>query len=90
MPINVIFALNWQIILFVYGLGFFILGFAIFLQVQQSSRLELARGLWNHSRAERMGRSVYPNPGKIFTDKYHTHAAGDSAFSFSDFLCGAV
>ena len=45
MPINVIFALNREIILFVYGLGFFILGFAIFLQVQRSSRLELARSL---------------------------------------------
>jgi signal transduction histidine kinase len=42
---NVIFALNQEIILFVYGLGFFILGFAIFLQVQRSSRLELARSL---------------------------------------------
>jgi signal transduction histidine kinase len=39
------FALNREIILFVYGLGFFILGFAIILQVQQSSRLELARSL---------------------------------------------
>lgn len=39
------FALNRQIILFIYGLGFFILGFAIILQVQQSSRLELARSL---------------------------------------------
>lgn len=39
------FALNRQIILFGYGLGFFILGFAILLQVQQSSRLELARSL---------------------------------------------
>jgi len=39
------FDLNYQIILFVYGLGFFILGFAILLQVQQSSRLELARSL---------------------------------------------
>lgn len=39
------FALNKEIILFVYGLGFFILGFAIILQVQQSSRLELARSL---------------------------------------------
>jgi signal transduction histidine kinase len=45
MPINVVFALNKEIILFVYGLGFFILGFAIFLQVQRSSRLELARSL---------------------------------------------
>jgi signal transduction histidine kinase len=41
------FALNTEIILFVYGLGFFILGFAIILQVQQTqaSRLELARSL---------------------------------------------
>jgi signal transduction histidine kinase len=39
------FALNREIILFIYGLGFFILGFAIILQVQQSSRLELARSL---------------------------------------------
>jgi signal transduction histidine kinase len=39
------FALNREIILFVYGLGFFILGFAIILQVQRSSRLELARSL---------------------------------------------
>jgi signal transduction histidine kinase len=39
------FDLNRQIILFVYGLGFFILGFAIILQAQQSSRLELARSL---------------------------------------------
>jgi len=39
------FTLNKAIILFVYGLGFFILGFAIILQVQQSSRLELARSL---------------------------------------------
>jgi signal transduction histidine kinase len=39
------FTLNHQLILFVYGLGFFILGFAILLQVQQSSRLELARSL---------------------------------------------
>ena len=39
------FVLNYQLILFVYGLGFFILGFAILLQAQQSSRLELARSL---------------------------------------------
>jgi len=39
------FALNHEIILFIYGLGFFILGFAIILQTQQSSRLELARSL---------------------------------------------
>jgi signal transduction histidine kinase len=39
------FSLNKEIILFVYGLGFFILGFAIVLQSQKSSRLELARSL---------------------------------------------
>ncbi len=39
------FFLNREIILFVYGLGFFILGFAIILQLQKSSRLELARSL---------------------------------------------
>ena len=39
------FRLNRELILFVYGLGFFILGFAIILQVQQSSQLELARSL---------------------------------------------
>ncbi|HLO31389.1 MAG TPA: ATP-binding protein [Anaerolineales bacterium] len=39
------FALNRDIIFFVYGLGFFILGFAIILQAQRSSRLELARSL---------------------------------------------
>jgi len=39
------FRVNRDLILFVYGLGFFILGFAILLQVQQSSRLELARSL---------------------------------------------
>jgi len=39
------FAINRELILFIYGLGFFILGFAIILQVQQSSRLELARSL---------------------------------------------
>src|SRR5215216_1082196 len=42
---DVFFAHNKEIFLFVYGLGFFILGFAIILQVQQSSRLELARSL---------------------------------------------
>jgi signal transduction histidine kinase len=45
ISIHDFFILNYQIILFVYGLGFFILGFAILLQVQQSSRLELARSL---------------------------------------------
>jgi signal transduction histidine kinase len=39
------FAFNREIILFIYGLGFFILGFAIILQVRRSSRLELARSL---------------------------------------------
>jgi signal transduction histidine kinase len=45
ITIHDFFDLNREIILFVYGLGFFILGFAILLQVQQSSRLELARSL---------------------------------------------
>lgn len=45
MPSYEFFALNRDIILFIYGLGFFILGFAILLQVQQSSQLELARSL---------------------------------------------
>jgi signal transduction histidine kinase len=40
------FYLNRQLILFIYGLGFFILGFAILLQAQRSSRLELARSLF--------------------------------------------
>ncbi|HEY3311473.1 MAG TPA: ATP-binding protein [Anaerolineales bacterium] len=39
------FKLNREIILFVYGLVFFILGFAIILQARQSSRLDLARSL---------------------------------------------
>ncbi len=39
------FSLNREIILFIYGLGFFLLGFAIILQSQKSSRLELARSL---------------------------------------------
>src|SRR5215213_5012105 len=43
--LSVFFTHNKEILLFVYGLGFFILGFAIILQVQQSSRLELARSL---------------------------------------------
>jgi len=45
ISISDFFALNRQLILFVYGLGFFILGFSIILQVQQSSRPELARSL---------------------------------------------
>lgn len=40
-----IFDLNKEIILFIYGLIFFILGFAIILQTRQSSRLDLARSL---------------------------------------------
>ena len=43
--LSVFFAHNREIFLFVYGLGFFILGLAIILQVQKSSRLELARSL---------------------------------------------
>src|ERR1041385_9411826 len=43
--LEVFFAHNKQIFLFVYGLGFFILGFAIILQSRRSSRLELARSL---------------------------------------------
>lgn len=39
------FNLNRDIILFSYGLVFFILGFAIILQARQSSRLDLARSL---------------------------------------------
>lgn len=39
------FEINSEIILFVYGLVFFILGFAIILQTRQSSRLDLARSL---------------------------------------------
>ena len=39
------FLLNREIILFIYGLVFFILGFAIILQTRQSSRLDLARNL---------------------------------------------
>src|ERR1044071_4562744 len=43
--LEVFFAHNKQIFLFVYGFGFFILGFAIILQGQRSSRLEVARSL---------------------------------------------
>lgn len=39
------FELNREIILFVYGLVFFLLGFAIILQTRKSSRLDLARNL---------------------------------------------
>ena len=39
------FDLNREIILFVYGMGFFILGFAILLQTRKSSRLDFARSL---------------------------------------------
>jgi signal transduction histidine kinase len=41
----VFFEHNKEILLFIYGLGFFVLGLAIVLQVQQSSRLDLARSL---------------------------------------------
>lgn len=39
------FLLNRSIIYFVYGLVFFVLGFAIILQTRQNSRLDLARSL---------------------------------------------
>jgi signal transduction histidine kinase len=39
------FELNREVILFVYGLVFFLLGFAIILQTRRSSRLDLARNL---------------------------------------------
>jgi signal transduction histidine kinase len=45
MHLDAFFAHNSEVILFIYGLGFFVLGLAIILQVQQSSRLELARSL---------------------------------------------
>jgi len=45
ISLNEFFTLNRDIIFFIYGLGFFILGFAIILQSQTSSRLELARSL---------------------------------------------
>jgi signal transduction histidine kinase len=43
--VRTIFALNREIILFVYGLVFFVLGLAIALQTRGSSRLDLARSL---------------------------------------------
>ena len=39
------FILNREIIYFVYGLAFFLLGFAIALQSRRYSRLDLARSL---------------------------------------------
>ncbi len=45
ITITEFFELNREIIFFVYGLVFFILGFAIILQTRQSSRLDLARNL---------------------------------------------
>jgi hypothetical protein len=39
------FLINRSLIYFVYGLVFFILGFAIILQTRQSSRLDFARSL---------------------------------------------
>lgn len=45
LALSEFFEINNSIILFVYGLVFFILGFAILLQTRQSSRLEMARHL---------------------------------------------
>jgi signal transduction histidine kinase len=45
ISLTAFFDINREIILFIYGLGFFILGFAIILQARQSSRLDLARSL---------------------------------------------
>ncbi len=45
ITISEFFKLNREIILFVYGLVFFLLGFAIILQTRRSSRLDLARSL---------------------------------------------
>lgn len=45
ISVSEFFELNYQLILFVYGLVFFVLGFAIILQTRQSSRLELSRSL---------------------------------------------
>ena len=42
---NNFFVVNRQVILFVYGLSFFVLGLAIALQSRQHSRLDLARSL---------------------------------------------
>ncbi len=39
------FEINHDIILFIYGLVFFVLGLAIIIRTHQSSRLELARSL---------------------------------------------
>ena len=39
------FEINHEVILFAYGLVFFVLGFAIIIRTRQSSRLELARSL---------------------------------------------
>ena len=45
MNLNPFFELNREILEFCYGLAFFVLGFAILLQVRSHSRLELARSL---------------------------------------------
>ena len=45
ISITEFFELNREIIFFIYGLVFFLLGFAIILQTRQSSRLDLARNL---------------------------------------------
>lgn len=45
MDVRTFFQLNREIILFIYGLAFFVLGLAIALQSRQHSRLEIARSL---------------------------------------------
>lgn len=45
ITISEFFELNREVIFFVYGLVFFLLGFAIILQTRRSSQLELARSL---------------------------------------------
>src|SRR5512147_1312672 len=44
-PIAQLFAENERLILFLYGLVFFVMGLAIVLQSRRASRLELARSL---------------------------------------------
>jgi len=45
VSISEFFEINHEVILFLYGLVFFVLGFSIILQTRQASRLELARSL---------------------------------------------
>jgi signal transduction histidine kinase len=40
------FVINWPIVLFAYGLTFFVMGLAVFLQSRRHSRLRLARDLY--------------------------------------------